>query len=362
VGEAAYKAQLVRPLSKWLRLVPTEEPFRLPMVGPEGGRVLFVQSGEITDILFAARLITGLHETYPRCRVGALVREDSSELIRHHPHVQDMLIYQPGQMNLANPAFFKLVRKLRKRGYDMLVHMGESPPPAHEVLGYLSGAPVRVGPAGERSYPYVNCELRWDPGKSGYEGRRLSEVAGLLGVQLSADARGAMLTDQDARFARQLVHFRKPRRDQILIGIDPGKGKSNTKVLDRTLAYLVNAIYQRYRSKVIVLATPDQDDTASRFENTLQCERIDLPRHNVKDVVALVSQCDLFLAGNTNLLHYAVSFGVPTIGLFTDRDDPRWRPPELPHVALIQGRRGAKLSLEEFLGEVERLLSLPPQR
>lgn len=359
MGEAAYKAQLVRPLSRWLRLVPNEEPFRLPLVGPEGGRVLFVQSGNITDILFAAPLITGLHDNYPRCRVGVLVREDSSELIRHHPHVQDMLIYQPGQMHLASPSFFKLVRKLRKRGYDMLIHMGESPPPAHEVLGYLSGAPVRIGPAGDRSYPYINCELRWDPGKSGYEGRRISEVAGLLGVQLPANPRGAVLTDQDIRFARQLVHFRKPRRDQILIGVDPGKGKSNTKVLDRTLAYLVNAIYQRYRSKVIVLATPDQDDTASRFEQSLQCERIDLPRHNVKDVVALVSQCDLFLSGNTNLLHYAVSFGVPSVALFTDRDDPRWRPPDLPHVAVILGRRGAKLSLEEFLGEVERLLSLP---
>ncbi|MFQ5600613.1 MAG: glycosyltransferase family 9 protein [Candidatus Krumholzibacteriia bacterium] len=130
--------------------------------------------------------------------------------------------------------------------------------------------------------------------------------------------------------------------------------------MDRTLAYLVTAIYQHYRSKVIVLATPEEDETAVRFEQALQCERIDLPRHNVKDVVAVLSQCDLFLSGNTNLLHFAVAFGVPTIGLFTDRDDLRWRPSEQPRVAIIQGRRGAKLSLSDFLAQVERLLSLPP--
>ncbi|MFQ5600614.1 MAG: glycosyltransferase family 9 protein [Candidatus Krumholzibacteriia bacterium] len=224
MGEAAYKAAFVRPLSRWLKLVPPDESFRLPLVGPEGGRVLFIQSGEITDLLFASPLLTGLHRTYPRCRIGVLVREDSSELIRHHPHVHDMLQYQPGRMHLANPNFFKLVRRLRKRSYDMVIHMSESPPPAHQVLGYLSGAPVRIGPQRERGYPYVNCELRWDPRKSGYEGRRLREVAGLLGVQLPEDRRGAMLTEQDVRFARQLVHFRKPRRDQILIGVDPGKG------------------------------------------------------------------------------------------------------------------------------------------
>ncbi len=361
MGEPAYKTPLVEPLSRWLRLVPSEQ-FRLPLVGPEGGRVLFLQSGEITDLLFAAPLLTGLQRTYPRCRLGVLVREDASELIRHHPCVHDMLLYQQRHMKLTHPAFFRLVRELRKRSYDMVLHMGESPPPVHEVLGYLSGAPVRLGPARERSVPYVNSELRWDPEKSGYEGRRLAEVASLLGVQLPADRRSAVLTEQDVRFARQLVHFRKPRPDQLLIGVDPGKGKANTRVLDRTLTYLLHAVYQRYRAKILVLATPEDDEVAQRFEQELQCERIDLPRHNIKDVVALLTQCDLFLAGNPNLLHFAVAFGVPTIGLLTDRDENRGTPPEAPHFAVLRGERGTRLPLEAFLTHVERLLSLLPRR
>jgi ADP-heptose:LPS heptosyltransferase len=362
VGDPAYKAQLVRPLSRWLRLVPSAQAFHLPLVGPEGGRVLFVQTGDMSDVLFAAPLLAGLHRTYPRCRIGVLVREDASELIRHHPHVHDMLLYQEGHMRLTHPGFFRLVRRLRKRAYDMVIHMGDAPTPAHELLGYLTGAPVRIGPANDRSYPYINCELRRGPGRSAYAARRLSEVAGLLGVQAEIDVRAALLTEQDLRFAHQLVHFRKPRQDQILIGVDPGKGKSQTKVLDRTLAYLLNAIYQRYRSKVVVVATPDQEEIAARFEQALRCERLELPRHNVKDVVAILSQCDIFLGGNTDLLHFAVAFGVPTIGLFTDRDDPRWTPPSQPHLAVIHGRRGTKLSLDDFLRTVERLLSLPPRR
>jgi ADP-heptose:LPS heptosyltransferase len=361
VGEAAYNPAVVGPLSRWLKLAGPEQPFRLPLVGPEGGRVLFVQNGEITDLLVAAPLITGLHRTYPRCRVSVLVREDSCELIRNHPHVHDMLLFQPGRMALTSPSYFRLARQLHKRKYDMVIHMGEAPQPPYELLGYLCGAPVRVGPQRDRSYPYVNCELRWSPERSGYEGRRLSEVAGLMGLQLDTDWRSAVLTDQDVRFARQLVHFRKPRRDQILIGVDPGRGKSATKVLDRTLSYLVNAVYQRYRSKVVVLATPDEDETAARFEQSLKCERIDLPRDNVKDVVALLAQCDLFLSGNTNLFHFAVAFGVPTVGLFTERDDLRWIPTPQPHLALLQGRRGTRLALSDFLAHVERLLSLPPR-
>jgi heptosyltransferase-2 len=359
VGEAAYNSAVVRPLSRWLKLGGAHQPFRLPLVGPEGGRVLFLQDGDLTDLLFAAPLLTGLHRTYPRARVSVLVREDASELIRHHPHVHDMLVYDPGRMLLTSPAYYKLARALRKRSFDMVVHMGEAPEPAYQLLGYLCGAPVRIGPEGDKSYPYVNCELRWHPERSGYEGRRLGEVAGLMGVQLPTDWREALLTEQDMRFARQLVHFRKPRRDQILIGVDPGRGKCHTRVTERTLAYLTGVVYQQYRSKVLVLATPDEDETAQRFEQGLKCERLELPRHNVKDVVALLTQCDLFLSGNTDLFHFAVALGVPTIGLFTERDDRRWVPPEQNHLALIHGRRGEKQSTAEFLARVERLLSLP---
>lgn len=359
--EAAYNPAVVEPLSRWLKLGGSHQPFRLPLVGPEGGRVLFVQDGELTDLLFAAPLLTGLHQTYPRCRVSVLVREDASELIRNHPHVHDMLVYDPTRMRLASPGYYKLARALRKRGYDMVVHMGESPAPSYQLLGYLTGAPVRVGPEGDRSYPYVNCELRWNSEKSGYEARRLSEVGGLLGVHLPGDWRGTLLTDQDIRFARQLVHFRKPRKDQILVGVDPGRGKCATRVTDRTLGYLIDAIDQQYRSKVIVLATPDEDATAVRFESLLKGERLELPRHNVKDTIALLTQCDLFVAGNTNLFHFAIALGVPTIGLFTERDDKRWVPPDQPHVSIVHGKRGAKQSLADFLGRVERLLSLPPR-
>src|SRR5262249_51330692 len=155
-----------------------------------------MQDGELTDLLFAAPLIAALHRTYPACRIGVLVREDASELIRHHPHVQDMLIYNPLRMNLGSPAYYKLARTLRKHELDMVIHTGDTLPPAYQLLGYLSGAPVRVGPEGERSYPYVNCELRWSSERSGYEGRRLAEVAGLMGVQLPGDWRATLLTDQ----------------------------------------------------------------------------------------------------------------------------------------------------------------------
>ena len=108
----------------------------------------------------------------------------------------------------------------------MVMHMGECAGAGVRTPGYLCGAPVRVGPATERGYPYVNCELRWNIGARATKAGAWAEVArASWACNCRRDWRSALLTDQDVRFARQLVHFRKPRKDQILIGVDPGKGK-----------------------------------------------------------------------------------------------------------------------------------------
>jgi len=73
--------------------------------------------------------------------------------------------------------------------------------------------------------------------------------------------------------------------------------------------------------------------------------------------VALLSQCDLFLAGNTNLFHFASALRVPTIGLFTKLDRSGWIPEGVPNVRIFQGTRGEKLSLKDFFCIVEEVLA-----
>ncbi|MGD8627657.1 MAG: hypothetical protein PVH52_01115, partial [bacterium] len=40
----------------------------------------------------------------------------------------------------------------------------------------------------------------------------------------------------------------------------------------------------------------------------------------------ILSQCNLLISGNSNLLHFATSMGIPSFALFTDEEDRRWIP------------------------------------
>jgi len=65
---------------------------------------------------------------------------------------------------------------------------------------------------------------------------------------------------------------------------------------------------------------------------------------------------DLFLAGNTDLLHFAVALGVPTLGIFTDADRQQWTPPEAEHLEFLASQEGERLSLGDLMERVDSLL------
>ena len=71
------------------------------------------------------------------------------------------------------------------------------------------------------------------------------------------------------------------------------------------------------------------------------------------DMLLLASQCDLFIAGNTDMLHFAVAAGVPTVALFTDADDPACRPEGRPRVRVVEVAAGEKVDIETLMEAVE---------
>jgi ADP-heptose:LPS heptosyltransferase len=80
---------------------------------------------------------------------------------------------------------------------------------------------------------------------------------------------------------------------------------------------------------------------------------VGLQRETLLDMLVLLTQCDLFLAGNTDLFHFAVAQGVPTVGLFTEAEAVHYRPGARPRVRVIAVERGEKVDIETLMEAVE---------
>ncbi len=335
--------------------IARRDAFSLP--GDLGGhsRVLVIDSGDLTEILFFAPVLSCLKAAYPNMRVTFLVREGNSELVRSMSQVSEMISYEPSHLSLASTTYFSLLKRVRSREFNVLFLLGSEFSFPRSLLALLAGARVRIGYEGERSFPFVNCEIRVNT-SSVYEGVKSRGFLTAVGLGTHDNLPAWSLPDQDLRWAKQLIHFRKPEKGLKLIAVDPGMGKGQHRLVEDSLVYLVSQVVRRLPSKVVILSNNLDSKRLDLFRSRFRGDLLDLQPKNVKEGIAILACADLLLAGNTDYFHFAVNMRIPTIGLFTRHDTDNWLPKGTPWVQILQGVKGQSLSLEEFNSKIDTLL------
>jgi ADP-heptose:LPS heptosyltransferase len=157
------------------------------------------------------------------------------------------------------------------------------------------------------------------------------------------------------RHMAQQVHFHKPNPDQMLVGIDPGLGKTGHAAALDNLQYLAGQLTQNLMCRILPLADPADRERLEQFETRLSDVPSGLSRDTVLDMVLLLAQCDLLVAGNTDLFHFAVALGIPAIGLFSPSDPPCWVPDGRNKVKVLVTKKGKKVEIETLLEAVEEV-------
>jgi ADP-heptose:LPS heptosyltransferase len=332
--------------------------FSLPADIGNDSRVLVIDSGDLTEILFFAPVLTHLKNRYPGMRVTFLVREGNSELVRTMPQISEMISYESAHLSLTSTTYLTLAKRIRDKEFSVAFLLGTEFNMARSVLALATRAKLRIGFSSERTFPFINCEVRL-ASENSYEASKVRTFLTLLGSSGFDDLPGWSLADADIRWAKQMVHFHKPEKDVRLIAVDPGLGKGKHRLVDQSFRYLVTQLARRMNCKILVLSNSLDKKRFDQFVSGLDARDLfGVSPKNVKEGLALLSCADLLLSGNTDYFHFAVSMRIPTVGLFTRHDTPNWFPKGTPWVQILQGVKGQRLSLEEFDSKIDTLLHL----
>jgi ADP-heptose:LPS heptosyltransferase len=346
---------LLKPI---LGRMTSNEVFCLPADIGNDSRVLVIDSGDLTEILFFGPVVAHLKDRFPGMRITFLIREGNSELIRTMPQISEMISYETAHLSLSSTTFLTLAKRIRDRDFDVAFMLGTEFNLARSLLLLATRAKIRIGFSSERTYPFINCEVRLGSDTS-YEAGKVRAFLPVLGMSTFDNMPGWSLPDQDARWAKQMVHFHKPEKDIKLVAVDPGLGKGRHRLVGDSFLYLVNQLSHRMNCKVLVLSNNLDKKRLDKFRSGLDSQTLfGVQPKNVKEGLALLSCADLLLSGNTDYFHFAVSMRVPTVGLFTRHDEPNWFPKGTPWVQILQGVKGQRLSLEEFNSKIDTLLHL----
>ncbi len=352
MAESTLINTLMRPFIKKGR----STPFTVPGALGAESRVLCIDSGDLADMIFHAPLLTAYKRRHPGAAMDFLVPESHVDLVAQSGLAHHCVVYREGQLNPWRPAYGSLLRKLGSGEYDVAVVMSFRPNPRLELGALASGAALRLGPSHADGWPSVNFEVRRAPEAGGYYGDRIRVVAPFLGFAVGELKSRWPLPGDRLRHMAQQVHFHKPNPDQLLVGIDPGVSKGGQAFAPENLQFLVRQLTTQLVGKVVPLGDPHDGDRLERFTARLAEAPVGLPRNTLMDMLLLTSQCDLFIAGNTDLMHFAVAMGVPTLALFGVDEDPCYRPEGRNHVRVVEVATGEKVDIETLMEAVEAVL------
>jgi len=344
------RALVDRLLDPWSRR-GREADFTLPGALAPGAAVLLLDGGDLADLIFHGPLLQGLRAGVPDLRIDVLLPEGHAQFMAASGLARTCLTYRPAQLRPFRRGFFPLLRAARAGEYAATIIASQAPQPALDRVAMATGAPLRLGPSHANAWPAVNLEIRRGAEDATYRGRRPAAALPLLGLAAPSPGWRWPLPEERVRQVRQLVRFNKNRPDDLLIAIDPGVGKNGPPLAIASLQYLVGQLAGRLACQVVPLSV-NGDDRVKELTAALPAPPPALPRGDLLEAALLLSQCDLFLGGNTDLFHLAVSLGVPAVGLFNEEDGPDWEPRGCPAARGLRVTRGARVDAEALFAAV----------
>jgi ADP-heptose:LPS heptosyltransferase len=297
-------------------------------------RILLIQLRQLGDILLTTPCVAAVRQERPRAKIAFLSHAMGRLVLDDNPHVDEHFFYESG-WSLAQHARF--VANLRERNFDLVVDFMNNPRSA--LFTMATGAPDRVAFRSSRRFAYTTVVPKSDEPRYVVERKlKLLEAAGFKpnGIpELGKPAPGPRalnLTlpwfESSTRPFMQLLGRVPTVRDAPLrVVLSPTHRRERRRwPLDR-YAELADWLVRDWGAAVIWLWGPGEEATIDAVQQLCKEATIKAPPTTLRELAALVANCDFFVGNSNGPSHIAVATGIPSLQLHGHTDGAAWTPP-----------------------------------
>ena len=298
-------------------------------------RALVVKLRHHGDVLLSSPVLSVLKAHAPHIEIDALVYADTAEMLSLHPaisqlHAIDRQWKKLGPLMQAK-AEWQLLKNLRARGYDLVIHLTEHPRGAW--LARLTGARWAVAPRiGTRGGWWTNAFTHFYSSPRG--GRRHTVELNLdalrrIGLYPASGERKLSLApgpSAEARIAQLL------QENSVVPGgyihVHPASRWSFKCWPTERMARLIDLLADDGRQVVISAApTGEERIMVERILAVCKSRPINLcGQLSLKEMAALTAQAALFIGVDSAPMHIAAAVGTPVVALFGPSGEINWGP------------------------------------
>ena len=306
-------------------------------------RILVIEPWNIGDIVLATPMLAELRLRFPRARISLLAKSYARELLDRSGLVDELIVCdlpwtaQKNKYRFTPPvlrAMRDLVVSLRERRFDVVVDARMDI--RANVLSALSGARHRVG---------------YDIGGGGWlltevlpsnldATHRIDDWLSLLRL-LDPDASAPVGVSQPIKQPKLVVDEaeRAAARTRLevmtgpagpTIGYHPGGSHPGKRWPVQHFEELANELSRTIGGRHVVFLGPE--DATSRGWS----EGVTTVRPSLRELMALMTQCDVIVCNDSGPMHIADALSVPLVTIF-EVGNPKWFGPSGPRATVVAG-------------------------
>ena len=294
----------------------------------EGIRRIVVRGPNwLGDAVMCEPALSQLPILFPQAEITLLVKPAIADLLAQHPAVNRTLVYDDRGRHAGLTGKWTLSGVLRRHRFDLAILFQNAFEAA--LISFLAGIPRRFGYATDgrsllltdpvvvppRSAQRHQVEYYWDLLKP-------------LGGQGPAPAPRLFVTpEESALIARRLADAGIGAAD-LVIGVNPGSTYGHAKRwLPDRYAEVVNRVVKDTQSRsgarvgVAILGAKGEEPLGKAIADQIKTRSVVCSgQTTVRELMALVKRCQLFLTNDTGPMHVAAAFNVPMVAVFGPTD------------------------------------------
>ena len=299
--------------------------------------------------MFTTPLVRALKRAYPQARLSYVVEADAAPVVRHNPHLDEVIVAPRARGLTRIKADLTLARQLRRERFDLALDLHGGPRAAW--LTWASGARERIGyDIQGRRWMYTRVAPRAPELRARHSVQNqwdlLEAIPGWPGgaADPERDATEMPLDPAaDTRMAARLAAAGVADGDELIV-LHVSAGNLFRRWPETSFAETAASLAGRAERRVVLSSGPSDRAATARIAAAAR-QRVDarggrivdLGEFDLQELRALIGRSRLFIGGDTGPLHMAAATRTPVVGIYGPTlaaQSAPWRPRDIPTVSI----------------------------
>jgi len=304
--------------------------------------ILIRATNWIGDAVLTTPAIAAINRTFPDARITVLAKPAVAELFLENPFIHEIMIYQDHGRHQGILGKLRLILDLRERHFDLAILFQNAFEAA--LLAFLAGIPQRYGYARDgRAWLLTHPVPLEREAKEKHQLNYYLDLLQPLGVTVNEKKLILVVTSDEERAAWERLKQDHVQRSDLIIGINPGSTYGTAKRwASERFAELADRLMAERGVKVLIFGGREEAELAKEICDRMKQKPILFTAQtSIRQLMALIKQCRLFITNDTGPMHIANAFGVPVVAIFGSTN-PKTTSPAQPGYRLV--RKGVSCS------------------